>query len=119
MRMKTRCLIAIAAFGAFGAFGLPAVAAEDGQPAVERQRVEVVEVVVEQVLEVGDEAADVSLDFTPAEGSEAEPALLLAPEKTPVTPQCKGCPARYNGFPRASCDPCCYVNDIGVRICLS
>ena len=28
------------------------------------------------------------------------------------------CGCTYNGLPRASCDPCCYANDIGVLVCL-
>ena len=28
------------------------------------------------------------------------------------------CACTYNGLPRASCDPCCYTNDIGILVCL-
>ena len=28
------------------------------------------------------------------------------------------CKCTHNGMPRASCDPCCYTNDIGILVCL-
>ena len=28
------------------------------------------------------------------------------------------CTCTLNGMPRASCDPCCYTNDIGILTCL-
>lgn len=48
----------------------------------------------------------------------------LEPDTSAGGPGCKPCKGRswckctYNGFPRSTCDPCCYVNDIGIPICL-
>jgi hypothetical protein len=53
----------------------------------------------------------------------------LATPATPVSAEtqaaaCKTCAGKkyckctYNGMHRASCDPCCYANDIGVLTCL-
>ena len=71
------------------------------------------------------ETQDSCLDYSPAEELEAAPALVLtAPDMEPVAPRppkpCKnGCKPSYNGWPRISCDPCCYNNDIGIPICTS
>jgi len=78
------------------------------------------------VLQAPDPDPDACLDYTPADELEAQPALLLGPaDMQPVTPGCKTCKDQpfckctYQGMPRISCDPCCYVNNIGVQICLS
>jgi len=79
------------------------------------------------VLDVQDQAPDACLDYTPADDLQAQPALLLGPadmEPAAAKP-CKTCrdqpfcKCTYQGMPRISCDPCCYVNNIGVQICLS
>src|SRR5688572_15034362 len=108
MRPRTWCLLA--GMGLAMLACMPAVAEDDVQPAIA----------------VPEESADACLDYTPAGESEAEPALLLGvPDMEPVAPKprpCKDqpwCEPRYNGFPRVSCDPCCYANDIGLLICTS
>ena len=71
--------------------------------------------------------SDACLDYTPADDLQAQPALLLGPQdmEPAAAKPCKTCPNQsfckctYQGMPRISCDPCCYVNNIGVQICLS
>jgi len=36
----------------------------------------------------------------------------------PCSKDRRWCGCTYNGMPRASCDPCCYTNDIGILVCL-
>jgi hypothetical protein len=104
MRVKIWCLVAVVGLALVLA---PQVAAEDPQLVIVPQ----------------EESADSGLDYTPAETTEAEPRLLLAPgDAAPVAPKpkpCRTCAPTYNGFPRISCDPCCYANDIGIPICTS
>ena len=112
MKLKTLCLAAVAVLAVAW---IPAVAEETiVAPATEVQD------------PVQDQAEDACLDYTPADETEAQPALLLGPaDMQPVTPGCKTCKDQpfckctYQGMPRISCDPCCYVNNIGVQICLS
>ena len=113
--MKGRLFAAAAVLALAFLLPLPSAAADEGVPA-------------QAALQLQDEGADACLDYTPAEGAEAQPALLLGPaDAQPVTPEsrCKACKDQpwckctYNGMPRVSCDPCCYVNNIGVQICTS
>jgi hypothetical protein len=74
-------------------------------------------------------AADECLNFTPAEATDAE--AVISPElpeadatAAPKPRPCKPCPDRpwceckYNGLPRISCDPCCYIQPYtGQQIC--
>jgi hypothetical protein len=108
MKLKTLCLAAAAVVLLSW---MPAAAAE--------------EVVMAPAPEAQDQAPDACLDYSPVEGTEAQPTLLLGPEMTPAAPGCKTCKDQpfckctYQGYRRVSCDPCCYANDIGVYICLS
>jgi len=111
MKVKTVCL-AVAAVALLA--WVPAAAEETVAPAAEAQN------------QVQDQAQDACLDYTPIGEtlpSGIEPALILErPGMEPVAPKpkpCRGCAPTYNGWPRISCDPCCYVNDIGVQICTS
>lgn len=110
MRAKFWCLLAIVCVAVLA--GAPAVASENLEPAVNPV----------------EESADSCLDYTPVEGAELEPALLLGTEQEAVAPKPKpcreACPDQpwcgctYNGHPRVSCDPCCYQTYIGL-ICTS
>ena len=108
MKLKTWCLV-VAAVALLA--GVPAVAADD--------------VVLAPAPEAQDHEPDACLDYSPVESAET-PALLLGPaDMEPVAPGCKTCKDQpfckctYQGMRRASCDPCCYANDIGVLTCLS
>jgi hypothetical protein len=109
MRAKPWCLIAVACVALVA--WMPAVADEEQLTAADPT----------------EECAAPSLDYTPVEGVEVEPALLLDVEKEAVAPKpCRknSCPEQpwcectYNGQPRISCDPCCYQTYYGV-ICTS
>jgi len=75
-----------------------------------------------RLFDVESECADKS---TPTEASTSESVAAPATaESTTQAAGCKPCKDRtwckctYNGMPRASCNPCCYVNNIGVLTCL-
>ncbi|HEX5042343.1 MAG TPA: hypothetical protein VFV75_05530 [Candidatus Polarisedimenticolaceae bacterium] len=109
MRARTWCLVAAACVALLAAF--PASAAEEVGIAIDPQ-----------------EPADTCLDYTPVEGAQLEPALLLGIEGEAVAPKPKPCrqacpdqpwcECTYQGQPRISCDPCCYQTYYGV-ICTS
>jgi hypothetical protein len=94
---------------------LPAMAADEPRP----------------VVILDEDAADACLNFTPVEEpkSDLELALLAVfPDAVTTAAKrkpCKACPDQpwcactYNGYPRVSCDPCCYVNNFGLQICTS
>jgi hypothetical protein len=92
---------------------MPAAAAED----------------LAEAVPVQEESAEACLDYTPVEGSELEPTLLLGIEGEAVAPKPKPCrqacpdqpwcTCSYSGGgTRISCDPCCYQTWSGV-ICTS
>ena len=62
-------------------------------------------------------------DSTPVDAVESV-ATPVATTSSTQAASCKPCKDRtwckctYNGLRRASCNPCCYVNDIGVYTCL-
>jgi hypothetical protein len=117
--MRTKRLVAVFAF----ALGLACVAGiaqatEEAktapepppavEPAVSMEPPAPTEEVATDAASVCEEASTSDLESDPSAAG-------------PGCKPCKGrtwCKCTYNGFPRASCDPCCYVNDIGVRICL-
>ena len=72
-----------------------------------------------------DEAADtcLSLNYTPVKPADDEPVLLAASKKPCRAGSCPNqpwCACTYNGYPRVSCDPCCYTNPFtGQQICTS
>jgi hypothetical protein len=78
-----------------------------------------------------DESADACMNYTPVKPTDDEPVLLAAliqpaSGAAAKTKPCKACPAqpwcacKYNGYPRVSCDPCCYINPYnGQQICTS
>ena len=115
MKRKTLCLAAVAVLAVAW---IPALAEETiVAPATEVQD------------PVQDQAEDACLDYTPVEGSELEPALLLGIEGEAVAPKPKPCrqtcpdqpwcTCSYSGGgTRISCDPCCYQTYWGV-ICTS
>ena len=114
MKGKICCLVAALAVALL--VPMPA-AAEESAP-----------LVVQAPEQAPDQAQDqdACLDYTPAGDVLAQPALLLGPaDMQPVAPGCRRCKDQpfcgctYQGMPRISCDPCCYVNNIGVQICLS
>ena len=103
MKVKPWCLLAIVCVAAL--VGVPATAGEDLEPAVDPV----------------EDSAESCLDYTPVEGTELEPALLLGVEGDAVAPKppkpkpCRQtcpdqpwCECTYQGQPRISCDPCCY-----------
>ena len=110
MRAKPWCLLAVACVAVL--VGIPATAGEDLQITVDPK---------------GD-SAETCLDYTPVEGLELEPALLLGVEGEAVAPKPKPCrqachdqpwcECTYQGAPRISCDPCCYQTYAG-PICTS
>ena len=75
-----------------------------------------------RVLDVESECEEVSTT-SEATAIEGVPTPFAA-EATTQAAGCKACKDRtwckctYNGMRRASCNPCCYSNDIGVLTCL-
>lgn len=58
---------------------------------------------------------------TAAACDDAAPAEAIATSADAACKPCKDrtwCKCTYNGMARASCDPCCYRNNIGVLTCL-
>ena len=110
MRAKPWCLVAVVCVGLLAS--VPATADDD----------------LPIVMDPNEESAEACLDYTPVEGVELEPALLLgiegeavAPKPKPCRQACQAqpwCECTYNGAPRISCDPCCYQTYVGV-ICTS
>jgi hypothetical protein len=78
----------------------------------------------------GDES-EACLNYTPVKPADDEPVLLAAliqPASGTAAAKkpCRACPNQpwcactYNGYPRVSCDPCCYTNPFtGQQICTS
>jgi hypothetical protein len=110
MKVKSWCFLAVACLALL--VWSPATAAED--------------LVI--TVDPDEESADSCLDYTPVDGVELEPALLLGIEGEAVAPKPKPCrqacpdqpwcECTYQGHPRVSCDPCCYQTYIGL-ICTS
>jgi len=83
-----------------------------------------------QAAEV-DDTADACVNFTPAQATDADGSISLAVLEVEATAAaarpkpCKACQDRpwcactYNGQPRVSCNPCCYMHPYtGQQICL-
>lgn len=80
-------------------------------------------------MAVPEEPTESCLDFTPAEPSELDTALsfdldvleAVAPKPKPCRQACQDrpwCECTYNGLPRISCNPCCYMHPYtGEQVC--
>jgi hypothetical protein len=113
--------------------GIAAVAALACLPAAAVEAMATDETAVAQSAPVADvdESADACLNYTPVKPADDEPVLLAAliqPASGTAAAKkpCRACPNQpwcactYNGYPRVSCDPCCYVNPYnGQQICTS
>ena len=88
------------------------------EPAVTEPAQQPVEPVVE--VDAACEDAPVSSEAIPP----ADGAMITPEDARTEAAGCKPCKGRtwckctYNGMARASCDPCCYRNNIGVLTCL-
>ena len=110
MRAKPWCLLAVACLALL--VGVPASAGED----------------LQLTVDPNEASAEACLDYTPVDGAELDPALLLGVEEEAVAPKPKPCrqacpnqpwcECTYQGAPRISCDPCCYQTYAG-PICTS
>jgi hypothetical protein len=117
--------IQFAAAATLAAFACLPAAAVEATPTDETP------VVQPAVVADTDESADTCLNYTPVQPTDEKPVLLAAliqpAAGTAVAKKpCRACPNQpwcactYNGYPRVSCDPCCYTNPYtGQQICTS
>ena len=115
--IKTLCSISVLLAGLSAHAAVPTAPAAPLQPAAPIVAAQPEAVPVES--ECDDSA--ITNDGTALE-SLATPATPVSAEtQAAACKTCAGkkyCKCTYNGMHRASCDPCCYANDIGVLTCL-